>query len=317
VSPKRDRPIESRVESDVLGAALAAWSLGPEPRFLRDVESAIFMADLAGREVVLRITETSHRSLAQLKSELDWALHLGAGGVSVAGPIQSLTGEFAVELGPRWSACLFEKAPGELAPWIGQSAPVIRAWGRTLAELHRCTEDYRPSPGVEARPGWDFEPNLASAPLVLPRSEAAAWRALDEMREWLGGLPRERGSYGLVHTDLHAGNFFVSGAPEDPRITVFDLDDACHNWFAYDLAVPLYYDGAEQSAESHARFRRLFVEAYQEVQPLSEFWLGQLDAFVRYRQVLLYVWTFVKEPERAQKPELGRWIDKFRASVQW
>jgi len=52
----------------------------------------------------------------------------------------------------------------------------------------------------------------------------------------------------LIHTDVHAGNFFV----DDGRITVFDFDDSSYQWFASDIAIALYYtiwrkfDGHEQ-----------------------------------------------------------------------
>jgi Ser/Thr protein kinase RdoA (MazF antagonist) len=51
----------------------------------------------------------------------------------------------------------------------------------------------------------------------------------------LRSLPTPVDGYGLLHTDLHHGNFFV----DEGRITAFDFDDIGYNWFASDIAVLL------------------------------------------------------------------------------
>ena len=47
-------------------------------------------------------------------------------------------------------------------------------------------------------------------------------------------LRQESDAYGLVHADLHMGNFFVD---HSGQMTVFDFDDCCFHWFGYDCAV--------------------------------------------------------------------------------
>ena len=54
---------------------------------------------------------------------------------------------------------------------------------------------------------------------------------------WLDSLPKDDDCYGLIHADIHQGNFFVD---ENDNITIFDFDDCHYHWFAYDLAVPLF-----------------------------------------------------------------------------
>jgi amicoumacin kinase len=107
----------------------------------------------------------------------------------------------------------------------------------------------------------------------------------------VAGRPRAaRGSYGLVHGDLHHGNFFV----EESKITAFDFDDCCHHWFAYDLAVPWFTLCGEFRplgvAFNEDQLFGIFLDGYAKTHTLSDRWIGRIGTFMAYRTALLYHW---------------------------
>jgi Ser/Thr protein kinase RdoA (MazF antagonist) len=106
-------------------------------------------------------------------------------------------------------------------------------------------------------------------------------------------LPKSPDVYGLIHADLHHGNFFVEGH----EITAFDFDDSCRHWLAYDLTPPLCSliwakeDMGAGLPDEEAR--SLFLDGYLRENPLPQSELDRLEGFMAYRAVLIYHWIKV------------------------
>ncbi len=49
-------------------------------------------------------------------------------------------------------------------------------------------------------------------------------------------LPKDKDSYGLIHNDLHPGNFLIDGE----RIHLIDFDGCMYSWYAFDIGNALY-----------------------------------------------------------------------------
>jgi Ser/Thr protein kinase RdoA (MazF antagonist) len=105
----------------------------------------------------------------------------------------------------------------------------------------------------------------------------------------LRGLPTSPDWYGLVHTDIHHGNFFL----HDGRLVVFDFDDCHYRWFAFDLMIPLFYalrDAKvdENDVEYARRFMTSFLAGYRDETELNPEWLAHLQTMLKYREMELY-----------------------------
>ena len=276
------------------------WPLQGEFRFHRRLANYVYFAELDGREVVLRLTETNHRQLDEIKSELDWMSYLASNGMRIVKPIASLEGALAVQLSGDNSlvAAVFEKAKGKaLLAAEALETNMIQKWGRYLGKMHRLTKQYRPGPGIRRRQEWERDECLAMALRSLDPQDEVPYRRLQKIMQWMRGLPQDLDSYGLTHTDLHTGNFFVA----DGEITAFDFDDSCYHWFAYDLVMPVnsvfqnVYEGRPHLEKERALDN--FLQGYTNENTLAPIWLKRFPVFDQYRAVLTYHWikTFTRE----------------------
>jgi amicoumacin kinase len=127
-------------------------------------------------------------------------------------------------------------------------------------------------------------------------------------------LPKGRDVYGLIHADLHFGNFFVDG--ESGAITLIDFDDCAYGWYVMDAAMLLFdslvlYAGADKQAFAE-RFLSCFLKGYLHENPLSGFWLRQLPHFLKLLEISVYA-TVYKAYAAGTDDD---WIGKFMPGRQ-
>lgn len=271
------------------------WSLGNSFQFHRKVENYIYFGRrLSGPEVVLRLTNAEKRSAEQLKSELDWQLFLMSQGASAAAPLKSDRGTLVESIDADhqlFHVSVFERAPGHpLFKTEHFTNIVMRTWGKTIAEFHEYTKSYAPPQGVASRPAWTEHLSQEVVSALIRDSESREAHRFREITDVLKSLPQKKHSYGLVHTDLHNGNFLWS----DEKLTVFDFDDSCYHWFSYDLAVPLFYlrfrNAEAQEKMDLASAEAAYLEGYKStIKDLSN-QLDLLEMFISYRKLIMYGW---------------------------
>ena len=276
------------------------WPIHGDLKFHRRVANFVYFTKLDGREVVLRLTEPVHRMPKEIESELDWMNYLTVNGMRIASPIPTLTGSFMAELPGKkiYYAAIFEKAPGSfLNDDLVPTVELIANWGRYLGKMHRLTKDYLPSPLIQRRQEWEQDESLAMALRSIDKADELPYRRLNELMEWMRALPQENHCYGLVHCDLHRGNFFV----ENGEITAFDFDDACYQWFSYDIVAPInsinknLFEGTNTLSKEKAL--ESFLNGYRRENNLEQIWLERIEVFDKYRAALIYHWakTCIKE----------------------
>lgn len=268
------------------------WGLEPELQFLRQVANFVYEGELAGRPVVVRLTEPSRRGAQDIEAELDWMDFLARQGIQLARPIRSMRGLFVeqVEGAPPFFAAIFEKAQGVSLSGGPIDAGFAETWGRYLGRMHRLTKGYRPPTTLAPRQSWEGDDALKTALRALDPADALPFRRMNELLAWLKGLPQNRAEYGLVHADLHSGNFFV----HEGAITAFDFDDSCYHWFAYDLVIPMISMNLQDRKPgllSDLALREPFLNAYLSENSLSQIWIDRLELFGKYRAALIYHWT--------------------------
>lgn len=111
------------------------------------------------------------------------------------------------------------------------------------------------------------------------------------MLDRLYTLPKDRDSYGLIHVDVHGGNFFVD---DEGQITLFDFDGCQYAWFACDIAMALFYaishDCVSKEDVAHAKdFFEQFMLGYRCENEIDPRWLAQVPYFLKLREVDLYI----------------------------
>ena len=215
-----------------------------------DSANHVFTFVLSGKRRFLRLTPGIRRARTQIEAEMDFIAYLHRYGASVSLPVASRSGRTVEELpagGRVLFACVFEEAVGESFVFSSREADLehFRLRGRTLGRMHALAKGYTPS-GDRRRSQWHQDDLFREVEGYLPRSEKAAWAEYRELTGWLSARPLDRDSFGLIHGDFGPTNFRQAGG----KLTVFDFDDSCYHWFAYDLAVTIYPHGRREGANA-------------------------------------------------------------------
>ncbi|MFZ5981909.1 MAG: phosphotransferase enzyme family protein [Candidatus Zixiibacteriota bacterium] len=284
----------------ILNEATAFYETTPDRlNRLGSFESIVYEFEKDRRRYILKITHSLHRSLELIQGELEWVRYLAEGGVGVSPVVLSKNGQLVERVDVDDSYFLvyvFEKASGRLPSSDNWGAGLFEKWGQTLGRMHRRTKTFVPSHSACRRFHWheDYTMELekfipASQPLVLEKGKL--------LRQRLHNLPCDRDAYGLVHCDLHHGNFFV----DDGRLTVFDFDDCQYHWFAFDIAIPLFYvlRDARVNPDDMAfasGFMTAFMTGYNQENHLDREWMERLPLFLKLRELELYCLLLDMEP---------------------
>lgn len=279
--------------------AQAAALFGAAPESCQPIRggnfSKTYTFERDGLPRVLRISppdpDASEEALAATLAFIDY---LAQGGVSVPAPLRSCNGRLIEPVqaeGERHLAMAFEKAPGilgeELSFEVWNPARYAHL-GRSVGRMHARAAAYRPASHALERPHWHQSGNCfnqdASAleDALLQRRQQAVAAVQD--------FPRHPAGYGLIHADLHGGNFLFD--LERERITILDFDDCVYGWYAMDIAMSvLDFCVLTPQAEKEdfaAAFLRSYLSGYLPEFPLAPQWIERLPAFLKLLETGLY-----------------------------
>ncbi len=314
-----EKSVVALLQPEHLELAAGFWDgRGEDLELIGEVENFVYTFRPDGRKLVLRLTHSSHRTVDLVRGELDWVAYLHGRGLNVVRPVLSSSGAFVhmVPAGDSYFiATVFEWAQGE--PVHGKDSPhwtpaLFRAWGRALGAMHAVTKDYLPSDATMSRPLWT-EDDLVNARRYLSPQDERPHRLLADTLAWLATLPTDRDSYGLIHTDLHLGNFFV----HDGELVVFDFDDATRFWFIFDIVIPIYYsllsipmDDAEAQSAFVREFFPHFMAGYREHNEIDPLWYATIPRFLRFRDLQLYIFCHKKFDLENLSPGQRRFLER-------
>jgi Ser/Thr protein kinase RdoA (MazF antagonist) len=160
--------------------------------------------------------------------------------------------------------------------------------GQIMGRMHALTRNYTPSSPAIKRREW-YEESSGFAEQCLPPSEQDAIDRFNASGAYLRTLPAPPDAYGLVHTDFHAGNFFLCNG----QITLFDFDDCQYSWFVDDIAMAIFYAvlGGHTDEERLARARAFvlpFLQGYYQENWLDPSWFAHIPHFFKVREIGVY-----------------------------
>ena len=121
---------------------------------------------------------------------------------------------------------------------------------------------------------------------LIPAEYDELKTAIAKRLEAFRALPKDKGSYGLVHFDFSDGNYHID--METGAITVFDFDNCMNCWYMFDLAnLWLHNEGwTRQETDPGKRFalmRQCFdlqLQGYKSETDLPEEMLEKLPLFI-------------------------------------
>lgn len=307
-----EEAIRERFSEDILAEARQRYGIAPHKiRLLDGFESFMFEFEKNGRDYILRLGHSRRRTPELIHGEVDWINYLADGGAGVARAVLSENGELVEAIDDtqdgQFLATAFVKARGDSAWRSGRwNERLFAPYGRLLGRIHRLSKQYQPAHAAWKRPSWD-DPIMQYAELYLPAAQTAVLSHYRELMAYLQSLPQEQESYGMIHQDAHAGNFFVD---EDYNLTLFDFDDCVYGHFAYDLAMVVFYavtNEPDPVAVATALWPP-FMQGYREENALNGRWLAEIPHFMKLREIDLYGQLLGVFGDKASGNE---WVDSF------
>jgi len=250
-----------------------------------------------GVDHILRVSHRPDRPLELVKAEVHFVDYLAENGARVSRPVPSTRGKLVETLEVRerpFHLVAFIKGRGTRVPDNGYhyregvSLEVyFRDWGQTLGRMHALAKRYEPLGPSCRRPDWLSMMEQDHIEGRVPEGFPEVRRRLKDLVAEAGALPRELGSYGLIHADFNDGNFTLDYDTGD--ITVFDFDDCCYGWFMYDLACAweggvgrtMFETDVDKRRTFMGRYFELVMEGYEKENHLSDVWLERLPLFLK------------------------------------
>ncbi|MBN2381070.1 phosphotransferase [candidate division WOR-3 bacterium] len=292
-----------------------------ELKLLGDAENFVYSYPYDGAERILRVTHSSHRTVNQIKGEIDWLNYLADRGVPAAREYDSPQGDLIEVIQARdgsfFMAVSFQMAPGR-RPQPSECTPeLICKWGRIVGLMHRLTKDY-PDPGDDIRREHWHEFDYLNVEKYLQESDAVIVEKTGKLVEHIKKLPVGKDTYGLLHTDVHQHNIFADDAG---NITVFDFDDIHHIWFAADIAIILFYsrwlcEPTGDMAEYAKFWLTNFWEGYRRENLLDDWWKSTYHDFLKLREIQTYVWLNKKWDMDNLDERQQAAIERFRHNIE-
>ncbi len=315
-----EKRIRDRYNQSILTEAMQRYGIAPDKlKELDWYESFMYEFEREGASYILRIGHSLRRSVPLIRGEVDWINYLARGGAGVHRAVDSLAGNL-VELiddgqGEYFMATAFVKARGQHMGAADAIPELFERWGALLGRIHALSKNYLPPDPSWRRPEWD-DPNMLEVERYVPPAQVLVLENFCNLMEHLDTLPRDRESYGMIHQDAHAGNFFID---EQGNITLFDFDDCCYSWFINDIAIVLFYaiSGEKNEAEFTRRFMSSFLKGYRRENELDPAWLGEIPQFLKLREIDLYALIHRSfDVEHIEDPWIKRYMTGRRERIE-
>lgn len=257
-----------------------------------------FVYEIQNHDLILRITHSSHHDLNLIKSELEWLNFLNNKNINVAKPVISLNGKYTERIETDesyFTICAFEKAQGEFVNYKNPEVfneQLFMKMGKLTGKLHLLTKNYIPE-SDNKRYKWSEEDLLINTKNYI--NEEKVINEINSIVLKLKSIPENKDNFGLIHADIHYGNFLV----QNGDLLLFDFDDSCYHYFIYDIAIILYstiidIKDSKQKIVIIDRFFKSFFEGYNQENKLDEKYLKLIPEILRLRDLSLYVFIYKK-----------------------
>ena len=247
--------------------ALDAYNIQPiAVFFLQHSENMTFRVRASQGDFLLRVHSPAVATFgvhglnrAVVNSEMIWLAALRDAHLPVPPPVQTRLGEFTTQV-DGLNVTLLRWQEGELLTREMESEDTAAQIGSLVGRLHQQSSKWQIPKGYN-RPSRDaayFENAvLALWPAVEDgRIDAWSYRTLQASIAWLTGeicrLSPTRETFGLIHGDLHRGNFLLNKG----QISLIDFSMSAFGYYAYDLGTCL--------SNIRTAFHQIFLENYSQ-----------------------------------------------------
>jgi len=241
-------------------------------------------------DFIVRLTHSKDNSEEGIIAELTFMQFMLDKGLPVAKPILSIAGQLTkkvqLESGYLTAIC-FEKIVGFKATKEVWNERHFEELGVLAGSLHKYSLDFQQETNLTYE-SWD---KIAKSQLEsLPKDERGLQELHQKLIEEFQTYPITTTNYGLIHYDIHFGNYLFKD--EDHQIILFDFEMLCYSWFINDIAIILYYafylKGDKTEMEFQNDFLPHFWKGYESKFAIEEREKEKIPKFLLYRDLLVY-----------------------------
>lgn len=317
VALKRDKAAITRVANH----AAQDWQLKPDVKELDDCESVVFKAyKQDGMPLILRVTEPSHRTSQAMKAELDYVNFLKSEGMGVcASLVCPLDGEKVRtytdnQSGNEYHVYVTEFAEGAPIDFEKDwNVGLAKQLGTMVAKFKKANIKFNQN--ASKRHSYFDSEHVKNALKYIPKDHKEAVEEWKLAHAWVSALDRTAEDFGVCHTDMHAGNFFITDKGD---ITVFDFDDACYNFYLYDAMILFMIDNLKEKKLTNPtpeEYQDIYLKAYADelgITNLNKI-RHDLKNFERLRSIEMYAWVYLMGYDKDN--DMDAWRKKFTPDV--
>lgn len=236
-----------------------------------DFESAELLKDnlnfvFATPSLILRFSPAGKKDLREILAELRWTQFLNDGNLPVNRIIPATSGELYLTVNvakEKLYLVVFERSLG--GPITGEdwNVRLFSKLGTLTGQLHQASLAFRPQVDHNF-PHWN-EHSKCACLTALPDDERRLPQILEQLNRRLAAQPQPEDQYGVIHYDIHQGNYFILREAGESSLFLFDFEMTCLGWYLQEVAVILYYASNYNTAINKASsksFESEFLEAF-------------------------------------------------------
>jgi Ser/Thr protein kinase RdoA (MazF antagonist) len=301
-------------EQEILQGVLESYGLAEaKTQLLGSLWNRVYRVEANnGHLYSLRLCPPAIKDNKSLEEELVWLELLASQQqVRVPRPVRNQQQALITTLSTTDSkrlSCLFEWVEGEPAKQ-NLTPSVMRQIGQTVARLHQIAHEFGGSfQENDFRLGYRYGSSLVTSHrdwIEVHQAEIGVEnvRLLDAAVTWLieelKCFGETRDNFGIIHADLHFGNFLV----QDDQVSVIDFDQLGCGHYLYDLAVLMVelFAEVEDWAERWTNFR----VGYQQIAALPFEEEREIEPFVVAVNLAFLDWVY-NSPNPAVHKQMGQ-----------
>ncbi len=286
--------ILERYNEGILAEANKAFGIDPKKqKSLGGFEAEVYEYSKSDKSYILKITHSLRRTTDYLMGELEFVNTLREAGLPGCSAVPSPAGRLIETVddgkGGYFLAYSFEKADGDHIKPAQFDEKFVKNLGALMAQMHKVAKSYVPSSTSYRR--IDFlKEDIFELERWIPEEEELAMKQARAVLNKSRSLSEESNVFGLIHGDLHMGNFFMDG----DTIVAFDFDDASYSHYANDIAVAMYYTFRDKwnKGTNPDHYRWLldaFMDGYSKHFSLPQEQVDLIPHFFKLRDLVMYV----------------------------
>lgn len=274
-----------------------------------------------GASYALRIRRLVGAYREQLASELIFLRDLRVGtGADIPVPVATRSGELLClqqDGADVYMCILFSWVAGTHVGGSELTVEHVGQMARAVARLHGFSLTYVPPPGF-IRPTYDAAWFLGATSwraradfikLIEPAAAACLHRVSDALGVFLQSYPRTAATFGLIHYDLHAGNFLF----HEGVANMIDFDECGWGYYLFDLAHILF---EFMERPDYEELKRMAVSTYRAESGPVPVLDHDLNLFLGLQGVAYANWMYRLYWRDGRTDALDYWMPRIMRRVQ-